>query len=122
MRLAAAALLLMGMTANAQYRRDYDDDHRRQREPLDHVRADLERAAHDMYYLSEGELRRFNRVRQEIGEFQQKWERGRYDKHELGEVIGRLQSVVDKNRLQPRDRDRLFDDLMRLREFRAHLR
>jgi hypothetical protein len=102
------ALLLMGVSANAQYR-----------EPLNYVRADLDRAGRDMYYLSGRELKRFNHVREEIAEFQAKWDRGRFDRHELDDVIGSLQSVVDKNRLEPRDRDRLLDDLSRLRAFRA---
>ena len=115
--LALGALLIFGLSANAQdwrYRdRGYD------REPLNRVRADLERAAHDMYYLSGGEMRRLNKAREEIGEFQSKWERGRYDRHELDDVIGSVQHVVDHNRLQPRDRDYLLEDLARLREFRA---
>ena len=90
-----------------------------QREPLDRVRADLDRAARDMYYLSGGEMRRFNKVREEIAEFQQKWERGRYDRHEMDDVIGSLQRVVDHNRLEPRDRNVLLDDLGRLRDLRS---
>ena len=90
-----------------------------QREPLDRVRADLDRAARDLYYLSGSEMRRFNKVREEIAEFQQKWERGRYDRHEMDDVIGSLQRVVDRNRLEPRDRDMLLNDLGRLRDLRA---
>jgi hypothetical protein len=110
-------LFVCGLCANAQdwrYRdRGYD------REPLNRVRADLERAGHDMYYLSGGERRRLNKAREEIGEFQTKWERGRYDKGELNDVISSVQHVVDHNRLQPRDREYLMEDLARLREFRA---
>lgn len=124
--LVAFGMLALAAGAPAQYR-DRDDRYgggyrgrmSYNREPLDRVRADLERAARDMYYLSGGEMRRFNKVRQEIGEFQGKWERGRFDKGELDDVIGSLQRVVDRNRLQPRDRDLLMDDLGRLREFRA---
>ena len=115
---AIAGLLVISVAANAQDRRDGYGDVRRG-EPLDRVRADLDRAVRDMYYLSGGEARRINHARDEIGEFQRKWERGKFDKGELDDVIGSLQHVVDKNRLQPRDRDRLLDDLNRLREFRA---
>lgn len=116
--LAVVGLLAIGATANAQDGR-YGYGDVRGREPLDRVRADLDRAARDMYYLSGGERRRVNHARDEMGEFQRKWERGRFDKGELDDVIGSLQHVVDKNRLQPRDRDRLLSDLDHLREMRA---
>ena len=119
--IAALGLLLTAPGAFAQYGSDRGRYERGgyQREPLDRVRADLDRAARDLYYLSGGEMRRFNKVREEIAEFQQKWERGRYDRHEMDEVIGSLQRVVDRNRLEPRDRDLLLNDLSRLRDLRA---
>ena len=111
----AAGLVVFGFSVNAQSRYDYG----RGREPLDRVRADLDRAARDMGYLSGGDFRRFDHARQEIGEFQQKWNRGRFDRHELDDVIGSLQRVVRSNRIRPRDRDLLIDDLSRLRDIRA---
>lgn len=113
--LAAAGLLLFGLSANGQNRYDYGWG----REPLDRVRADLDRAARDMRYLSGGDFRRFDHARQEIREFQEKWNRGRFDRHELDDVIGSLQSVVRSNRIRPRDRDVLMDDLARLRDIRS---
>ncbi|MDQ6758939.1 MAG: hypothetical protein M3Z32_03605 [Acidobacteriota bacterium] len=113
--IVASGLLLFGFGMNAQARYDYG----RGREPLDRVRADLDRAARDMRYLSGGDFRRFDHARQEIREFQEKWERGRFDRHELDDVIGSLQSVVRSNRIRPRHRDLLMDDLARLRDFRA---
>lgn len=113
--LAAAGLLIFGLGANAQPRYDYGWG----REPLDRVRADLDRSARDMRYLSGGELRRFERAREEIREFQEKWNRGRFDRHELDDVIGSLQKVVNGNRIRPRDRDFLLNDLARLREIRS---
>lgn len=121
----ALALALAGGAAAQDRRygdRGYGDrryEDRGQREPLDRVRADLDRAARDMRYLSDSEYRRFNKVREEIGEFQRKWERGQFSKGELNDVIASLQRVVDKNRLHARDRDLLLDDLARLRDFRA---
>ena len=126
--LVAFGILALAAGASAQYRgrddRSYRGDYgggrmSYKREPLDGVRTDLERAARDMFYISRGEMKRFNKVRQEIGEFQGKWARGRFDKGELDDVIGRLKHMVDKNRLQQRDRDLLMDDLGRLRGFGA---
>jgi hypothetical protein len=45
---------------------------------------------------------------------------GQYDQPELDEVIAALQRVVADNRLTPRDRDILTDDLNRMREYREH--
>ena len=111
---------LFATTAFAQYRQPdpYRYDNRSRREPLDEVRADLDRAARDMNYLSGAEMKRFNKVRQEIGEFQRKWERGRFDRRELTDVINSLQRVVERNRLHPRDRDLLLNDVARLHSFR----
>jgi len=51
---------------------------------------------------------------------QEKLSRGVYDQRELDEVIGAMQRVVADNRLSPRDRDVLNDDLQRLRDYREH--
>lgn len=132
--LIGSGLLLLGLSANAQvyrgdngyYRGDpgygYSNngyDYRSGREPLDRVRADLDRAAADVGYLSRGEMSRFNHAREEIAEFQSKWNRGFFDRHELDDVIGSLQHVVNSNRLRYQDRDILIGDLERLREVRA---
>ena len=126
MAAAAAAVCLFTTSATAQYRNDdrrysgyRDDQYRGGREPLDRVRMDLERAARDMRYLSRDDMKRINKVREEIGEFQRKWERGRFDRRELDDVINSLQNVVGRNRLHPRDRDLLLNDLAQLSDFRS---
>ena len=122
-RAAATAMFFMvasAMQAQPGYERRYDRpvEGRYRREPLDEVRADLDRAARDMYYLSRSEMNRFNKVRHEIGEFQRKWERGKFNRRELDDVIRSLDQVVNRNRLHPRDRDLLLNDIARLRGFR----
>ena len=43
-----------------------------------------------------------------------------YDERDLDDVIGVLARVVSDNRMAPRDRDILTDDLSRLRDYREH--
>jgi hypothetical protein len=116
--LAAALLLLLGVNAVAQrYGDDYYYKHWG-REPLDHVRGDLNRAERDLVYLSGDEMRRFRHTRDGINDFQHDWERGHFDRHALDEAIGGLNALVEKSRLHERDRDILADDLHRLRDLR----
>jgi hypothetical protein len=115
---ASAALLLISPGVNGQYR-DRDDRYRTYGlEPLDRVRADLNRAERDLNYLSQDELRRFRVVRDRIFEFQRNWERGRFDREALNETIHGLDNIIDRYRLRPRDRDLLADDVSRLRDMR----
>ncbi len=118
---AAAALFLIAPAVNAQYgERGRGDDRYRTygREPLDRVRADLNRAERDLNYLSNDEMRRFRVVRERIFEFQRNWERGRFDREALNETIRGLDNIVARYRLRPRDRDLLADDVSRLRDMR----
>jgi hypothetical protein len=100
--------------------RDRDDRYRDDRGGglFNRVRADLDRAEGNSHWNG-GDRRRFNKVREELGEFQGKWVNGRFDKHELDDAIGALQKVVRDNRLDYRDRDVLAEDLSHLRDFRA---
>ena len=130
-----AALLAGSIAADAQvYGRGYYDNGRfygevgRDRDDryrdgrgfgiFDRVRGDLDRAEAESHWNG-GDRRRFNKVREELGEFQGKWANGRFDKHELDDAIGALQKVVSDNRLDYRDRDVLQNDLFQLRDFRA---
>jgi tetratricopeptide (TPR) repeat protein len=85
---------------------------------LDRVRADLDRVVQDADSFAGDELRRFNRVRDRIGEFQSAWEGGRFDREILSEVIGGLNAIIERSRLRARDRDSLAEDLDRLKQLR----
>ena len=63
---------------------------------------------------------RLVRTKQELDELQGALAAHRYQEQKLDEVIGTLQRVVADNRMPPRDRDMLNDDLQRLRDYRAH--
>jgi len=132
--LAGTGLLLFGLTAGmAQDRdrdRDRDDSWYRTRDSFYHeqqwkahmfqrVREDLDRVQANTFPLSKDEFR-IARTKQELGELQDKLASGRYDQPQLDDVIAGLQRVIDSNKLSPRDRDMLTDDLNRLRDYREH--
>jgi len=82
------------------------------REDLDHVQAKTFPVGRDEFRLV--------RTKQELDELQSNLAAHRYEEPKLDEVIGTMQRVVADNRMSPRDRDILNDDLQRLRDFRAH--
>jgi hypothetical protein len=87
---------------------------------LDRVRRDVDRAESESFRMaSGGDHKRFNKVREELGDFEGKLVSGRFDKHELDGTIKNLQRIVNDNRMEYRDRDVLARDLTELREFRG---
>ena len=83
----------------------------RVREDLDHVQG--------VAFPSSGDQYRMARVRRELDQLQRMQAQGRYDRRQLDDVVRALSAVVADNRLFPRDRDLLNDDLRRLQDFRA---
>jgi hypothetical protein len=83
----------------------------RVREDLDHVQT-LAFSGADEY--------RIVKTKRELGELQTKLADGRYDQPELDAAIAALEMVVADNRLSPRDREMLNDDLSRMRDYREH--
>lgn len=81
------------------------------------VRQDLDHATSGAFPFT-GDRARLSRTQAELDELQQKLSRGFFDQQELDEVMGALQNVLQANRLSPRDRDVLTDDLSRMRDFR----
>ena len=128
--LAGGGLLALALTASAQDRdRDFDtyhgdregyfrDEHwrsnlfERVRLDVDHVRSVTWPGGGDQY--------RLGHTVEELNELQGKLARGVFDRHELNDVINALSRVVHDNRMAPRDRDILSDDLARLQEYREH--
>ncbi|HEX6894429.1 MAG TPA: hypothetical protein VF146_04105, partial [Bryobacteraceae bacterium] len=82
----------------------------RVREDVEHVRSVTFPLGADQYRLA--------RTLQELDELQDKLARRYYDERELNEVLQALGGVLRDNRLRPRDRDILSEDLDRMREFR----
>ena len=117
--LVIAGVLLIGNTANAQYRDHRDgEQYRRSRVTLNRVIADLDRLAPRVGYLPDFELRRLDMVRQRLGSLDRKMERGRFDAEDVNQATRGLREFTDRARLRPRDRAVVDDCLIRLREFR----
>lgn len=104
-----------------RYYRDRDDWYRgnewRQRF-FEHVRDDVDHVRSKTFPIG-GDQYRLATTIQELNELQDKLAHGRYDERELNEVIDAMARVVRDNRLSPRDRDILTDDLNRMRDFRS---
>ncbi len=83
------------------------------------VREDVEHLQRSTFPFT-GDQSRLSRTILELNELQGKLSQGRYDEHELGDVMDALNSVLQNNRLSGRDRDILTDDLSRMRELREH--
>ena len=84
----------------------------RVREDVEHVRA--------VTWPGGGDEYRLGRTVEELNELQGKLANHVYDERELDDVIRALGRVTSFNRMAPRDRDILNDDVGRLREFREH--
>jgi len=81
------------------------------REDVEHVRSVTFPFGSDQYRLT--------RTLQQLDELQDKLARHYYDERELNDVIDALGRVLRDNRLSPRDRNILEEDLNRMRDFRA---
>jgi hypothetical protein len=80
------------------------------------VRQDLDYVSR---YIFRGDDRyRLDSTYRQLDDLQHDYVSGRWDRRALSEVIQSLERVVDDNRLAPRDRDALRDDVGRLREVR----
>jgi hypothetical protein len=86
---------------------------------FEHVRVDLDHIG-SAVFAKEKERRRLERTKEELFELQGKLQHGVYDEHELNDVIDSMKKSANDDRLSSRDRDVLFDDLNRLRDYREH--
>ena len=91
----------------------YGRDERNPRDLFSRLRSNIERAEANSNWNG-GDRRRFNKVREELGEFQRSGNR-----HQLNDTITALQHVVNSNRLIYGDREILARDLYQLQDFRA---
>jgi hypothetical protein len=122
----SAGLLVLAccaLTATAQdWYRDREERFRGEQwrgHIFEHVRSDLDHVG-SAIWASGKERRRLDRTKQELTELHNKLVQGRYDEHELDDVIDSVVKSANDERLAPRDRDVLHDDLNRLRDYREH--
>ncbi len=86
----------------------------------------FERVKDDVQHVREvtwpsgGDQYRLDRTVDQLNDLQGKLASHVYDERDLDAVIGVLSRVVSDNRMAPRDRDMLNDDLSRLQDYRAH--
>lgn len=85
---------------------------------FDRVRDDLDRVQQTDF--NGRDQFRIARTKDELNDLQSKLASHRYDQPQLDQVIGSLNRIVASNRLSPRDRDMLNDDLAHLRDYREH--
>jgi hypothetical protein len=127
---AGAGLLVFGMTATAQDRDRDPDSYRSERDArfndqhwrgrlFDNIREDVEHVR-SVTWPGGGDSYRLDRTVDQLNQLQSKLADHVYDERDLDDVIGVLSRVVSDNRMAPRDRDILTDDLTRLREYRDH--
>jgi hypothetical protein len=83
-----------------------------------HVRTDLEHVWEGR--ASDKERRRLDRTRQELTQLQADLDQGRWDNGILNDVIDSIRKSSNDDRLPPRDRDVLRDDLARLHDYQVN--
>jgi hypothetical protein len=83
-----------------------------------HVRADLEHVWSGR--ASDKERRRIVRTEEELTKMQADLDQGRFDNGILNDVIDSIRKSSNDDRLPPRDRNVLADDLVRLKDYQDH--
>ena len=110
MKVLAALALVSATAAWAQ-------PERVERELVRHTEDDIQKAA-TFTKLSGKERDRNENALRHLSEFDAKYSRGDLGKSKLDQSIDDLKNIIDHNPLRGEDRDRLLDDLQRLRDFR----
>ena len=91
-------------------------DDRRYARLFERTRVDLDRARGSIG--GRGDEYRLERVFEQLNDLERDYSRGRVNYRQVDDVIDTLRRVLRDNRLSPRDRDNLTEDLDRLRDLR----
>jgi len=127
--LAGSGLLLMAMTASAQYQpRSMDryqpvQDERQvmdQNHVFDQIRDDLDRI-HTFTLPFTPDRNRVNIAREQVNDCQQAVNSGDYDRQTFNQTIDAIQRVVDLNHLTDQSRGNLVSDIRELSHMEARL-
>ena len=84
-----------------------------------HVRTDLDHIW-SARRASDKERRRLDRTKEELTKMQADLDQGRFDNGILNDVIDSIRKSSNDERLAPRDREVLADDLVRLKDYQDH--
>jgi hypothetical protein len=84
-----------------------------------HVRTDLDHVW-SAFRASDKERKRLDRTKEELTKMQADLDQGRFDNGLLNDVIDSLRKSSNDERLAPRDREVLADDLIRLKDYQDH--
>ena len=124
-RSMTVVLILASVTAIAfaqDWYRDRDERYRGDQwrpHVFSHVREDLEHIR-SARHASEKENARLARTRDELAKMQGDLDQGRFDNGLLNDVIDSLRKSANDERLSPRDRDVLNDDVNRLHDYQRN--
>ena len=83
---------------------------------FDQVRTDLEHVW-STYQAAPREQTRLNKTKEELYKMQTDLDQGRFDNGILNDVIDSLRKSSNDDRLAPRDREIIADDLIRLKDY-----
>lgn len=84
-----------------------------------HVRSDLEHIW-SVNGAADRERRRIERTKEELTKMQADLDQGRWDNGLLNDTIDSLRKSSNDERLAPRDRQVLADDVVRLKDYQDH--
>jgi hypothetical protein len=87
--------------------------------PVDTVLRDLDRVYSRARFTDSHERKHFEKAREELFKFQDKWRSGRFDTGRIDKAVEHIEHLVRADQIHPRDRQTLGDDLRLLRDFRS---
>jgi len=126
MKQVMTAMLILASIASIASAQDWYHD-RDARYQGDHWRAQIfSEVRSDLDHIwsapnaSEKENARLDRTKDELSKMQADLDQGRFDNGLLNDVIDSLKKSADDERLLPRDRDVLNDDLNRLHDYQRN--
>lgn len=126
MKLRMTLVLILASVTSIAFAQDwYHDREERYRgdqwrpQVFSHVREDLEHIW-SARNASEKENARLARTKDELAKMQGDLDQGRFDNGLLNDVIDSLRKSANDQRLSPRDRDVLSDDVNRLHDYQRN--
>lgn len=86
---------------------------------FDNVRNDIEHVW-STYAAADREIARMNKTKEELYKMQTDLDQGRFDNGLLNDVIDSLRKSSNDDRVAPKDREVIADDLIRLKDYQTN--